>query len=164
MSYRLNEPIVGAIHARLVADLPAAIAARNAEITDGFELTEPAAIWPFVPGDRRLAAAGYNAIGIGDLPSRYTDDIGSSVTGEHELVILVYQADRDGEALAWKIRRMLQVVTELVLRGRNYESVANFEGVGLRRIDPGPTLERERDPELVRTFAAVTIWVRLEDW
>jgi hypothetical protein len=100
MAFRLSEPAATAIAGRLVADLPAAIAARNAEITDGFTLAEPGEVFPFVPGPKRLSVVGYEAIGIGRLKTEFQNDIGTHVTGTHDLPILAYLADPDADMLA----------------------------------------------------------------
>lgn len=162
MSFRLNEPVIEAIRARLVANLPAAISTRNATVEDGFLLREPGAIFDFIPGDKRLSAHGYEAVGIGDLKTEFRDDIGAVVTGDHKLAIMVYLADHDAEALAKRLRRMLQVVIEVVLAGRDLD-IPNFEGIRPQAVDYGPTLDREEEPRLVRTFAAITVEVSTED-
>ena len=162
MAFRLSEPAATAIAERLVADLPAAITARNDGITDGFTLAEPGEVFPFVPSAKRLSVVGYEAIGIGRLKTEFQDDIGVVVTGTHDLPIITYLADPDAEALAVRLERMLQVVTGVVMRDRDLP-IDNFEGMGLRRIDYGPTWDAEEDPRLVRSFGVLTVWVRTED-
>ncbi len=162
MSFRLNEPAIEAIHARLVADLPAKIAAKNATISDGFTLVEPGEVFAFIPGAKRLSAAGYEAIGIGDLKTEFRDDIGTHITGDHKIAVMVYLADHDAESLAHRLRRMLQVVIEVVLAGRDLD-IPNFEGIRPQSVDYGPTLDREEEPRMVRTFAAITVEVSTED-
>src|SRR4051794_22550247 len=109
MAIQLNEPIVVQLKSQLEANLPATITAINAAagtVADGYTIENPAHVLDFVPPVSYLTA--FPAIGIGDGPSRFEDDIASSATGRHEIMLVVFLQDADQRALAWKLRRYAQ--------------------------------------------------------
>lgn len=130
------EQIVDAAVEKLVSGLPDAIEARNDTIDDDLTLVVPANIYPYVPSPGELNE--FPSIGIGDLPARLEDDIGSSATGLYGIYVIVYvQAAAQGE-LARLLRRYQSVVKNVILEGRHLQPAA--WGVTLQGIDPGPTL------------------------
>lgn len=154
----LNEPVVAALKTRLETDLPAVIAQVNAAVTDGFTITDPKQVLDFLPPQSHLTA--FPTVAIGDGPTRFEDDIATSATGRHEIMMLAFLQDSDQRALAWKLRRYGRAIASTALQGRALGSAQGW-GMGLVSIVPGPTLGD--DPEHPRTFyswTAVTIWVK----
>lgn len=166
MAIQLNEPAILAVKERLENNLPAAIDAINAEVTDGHEIEPVVAVHTFIPPPDFLD--DFPMIGIGDGPSTFEDDNGSSATGRHELLVVAYLQDAEQEALAWKLRRYLQAIARVVLKDRNLnDTVAGAAwGTGLVRISAGPTLADNEDPKHVKTWmtwAGVQIWVKRDE-
>lgn len=156
MAIELNEPVVVALQQRLVEDLPAAIAAVNEQVTDGFTLGEPIDILPYVPPPSDQLSPP--TIGIGDAPSRFEDDSGFSATGRHELLVVVYDQSSNQEALAWQLRRWAKVIARVALADRTLGGNAAW-GTGLVGTVPGPTLVD--DPENPREWFS---WVGIRLW
>lgn len=150
--YSLNEPLVTGLRSRLEASLPATITEINSTVTDGYTIVNPVQVFDFIPQAELLTA--YPTIGIGDLPSTFEDDTGFAVTGRHGLQIVVFLADPDQRALAWRLRRYLQAIVTVALSNRQ---IGDAVGLTLRRIVPGPTLDVSRDPETWVTWAGVDI-------
>ena len=134
MTYTLSEPLINALVSRLTSDLPAEVAAVNTRTSDGFQISMPE-VMDFIPPPGLLV--NYPAIGIGEAPASFEDDIGSSATGVFELLVVVYEQAADQRELAWKLRRHSQAVSSTVLKGRQ---LGPAWGVTLRHIDPGETL------------------------
>jgi hypothetical protein len=162
MPITLNQPIIVEVQQRLNSDLATNIAAVNAEQTDGFDVEVPGTeeIFDYIPPPGLLTA--FPSVGIGDGPSRFEDDIGSSATGRHELLIVAYEQDADQRALAWKLRRHCQAIVRTILDGRNLDSAA--WGTGLVAIRPGPTIEDDPDnPKVWTSWSGVHIWAKKEE-
>jgi hypothetical protein len=143
--FELNAPLITALHDRLTADLADAIAAVNATVTDGITIDTPdpgTQILDFVPAIENLAC-GFPAVGIQDLPGRFSNDIGSSVDGTYELAVIVFVADPELRRLGWKLRRTLQAVAQVAMDGRR---LGDATGTMPRGTIPGPTFERIPDP------------------
>ena len=162
MAIDLTEPLVAALHQRLVDDLPAAVAAVNAEVDDGYELAAPddAQILPYIPPPSDLLSPP--TIGVGEGTSRFEDDIGSSATGRHELLIVVYEQTADQLGLALRLRRWARVLTRVALEGRSLPPVA--WGTGLVGTAPGPTLVDDADnPREWFSWTGIRIWAKTEE-
>lgn len=132
----LNENIILELVNRLRTDLPAEIATINARSEVGVQITMPDDIFEFIPPPGLLM--NYPTIGIGDAPASFEDDIGSSATAVHEILIVAYEQAGDQRELAWKLRRLSQAITTVALAGRELGTAA--WGVTLRNVIPGPTL------------------------
>jgi hypothetical protein len=155
--FKLSEPLVTALVTRLQTDLPAKVAEINAAATDGIVLPLPAAsrIYDFPPQGELLT--DFPVIGIQDFPSTFDDDIGSSVTGNHALGVIVWVSSADQRTLAMMLRRYCQAVTTVALEGR---FIGDAWGTLLRRVYPGPTIDAEEDPRTWVSFAVVEISAR----
>lgn len=140
----LNEPIVRALHERLLADLNDAIAQINAQVTDEILIDPhaPEQILDFVPAIESLGV-GFPVVGIQDLPGRFENDIGSSLDGRFELGIVVFECDPEVRRLGWKLRRKLRAVASVALDDRR---LGDAHSVVARGTLPGPTFERIPDP------------------
>lgn len=160
MAYELNEPVVAALKARLEEEMTATIAAINEAATDGFQLSAPSQVLDYIPPPSDLLEPP--VIGIGDAPSRFEDDIGSSATGRHELLIVAYDQSDEQRALAWKLRRWSQAIARISLSTRKLGSAA--WGTGLVGIRPGPTLvDNPEKPRDWFSWVGVTIWAKTEE-
>lgn len=153
--YSLSEPLVTALATRLRTDLPAKIAEINAAATDGIVLPNPSAVYDFPPQGELLT--DFPVLGIQDFPSTFTDDIGSSVTGEYALGIIIWLSSADQRTLAMSLRRYTQAVTTVALAGR---TLGDAWGTLLRRVYPGPTIDAEENPRTWCSFAIVEISAR----
>ena len=137
-NFSLNETIVKALAAQLAAQLPAAVATVNADVTDGYTILDPLNVYDHMPLLSTIAGAGFPAVAIQDGPSRIEDDLVSSATGEHQLLVVAFLANPDPEALAWQLRRYEQAVMLAIQADRTYSGAAwttRFLG-----IEPGPML------------------------
>lgn len=163
MAIELNEPVIAAVYERLLgSDLTDAIDAINAEVDDGIMVEVPQQVLDYMPTPELLTE--FPTIGIGDAPSTFEDDIGSSATGRHELLICVFCQNADQRALAWQLRRYAQAIVRTVLDGRNLGDAA--WGTGLVRVSPGPALADNPDPEAVQdwmSWTGVQIWAKRDE-
>jgi hypothetical protein len=162
MAIELNEPIIAEIKSRLVDDLPAAIAAINTERVDDVVLVAPAAedILEFIPTPALLTV--FPTIGVGDGGSRFEDDIGSSATGKHEILIVAYLQSAEQHELAVQLRRYMVAIARVILAGRNLDSAA--WGTGLVGTYPGPTLtDNPEDPTEWMSWSGIRIWAKREE-
>jgi hypothetical protein len=158
----LNEDIILELVGRLRTDLPAEIASINARSTVGIPISMPADtdIFEFVPPPGLLM--NYPAIGIGDAPSKFEDDIGSSATGVHEILIVAYEQAGDQRELAWKLRRLSQAIATVALSGRELGTAA--WGTTLSSIVPGPTLVDDADnPQEWMSWVGVRITAKADE-
>lgn len=155
MSWKLSEPAISALVARLAADLPAAIATINANINDTYTLTVPPAarILDHVPSIHLLR--DWPTLGIQELPLRISDDIGTSARATLELVVLAFENDPSLEALARRLRRWGQAIA-MVLDDNRSLGVAGADAYLVQMIstEPGPTLGDHEDPTLVKTYSS----------
>ncbi len=162
----LNEPVITALVARLAANLPVELAAIRATLTadEAAALPDPQQVLDFAPPPGYLAG-GLPAVGITDAITAAKDDTGSSVTGRHEIGIVVYFADPDQRLLAWGLRRYQQAVCRVALAGRGLGSgsVDGAYATGLARILPGQTLQDEDDPRVFTSWSTVVIWAEREE-
>ena len=138
--YKLSEPLVTALAARLRTDLPAKVAEINAAATDGIVLPIPAAanIYDFPPQGELLT--DFPVFGVQDFPSTFDDDIGA-----------------DQHTLAMSLRRYCQAVTTVALDTRK---LGDAWGTLLKRVYPGPTIDAEENPRTWVSFAVVEISAR----
>ena len=149
------EPVVDGLVAKLQADLPAAIDAVNAQVTDGLTVDRGALqVLDHVP--HILTLHQWPTIGVAEGPSIAEDDTGFEFTEVDELHVVCYLQDADQQALARRLRRLrLAVVRVCLSGGRVIPSVVPGTnaawGVTLRRIDPGQTLG-EAEAEHVKTW------------
>ena len=162
MALKLNEPVVVALRQRLVDGLPDAIVEINAGVTDGFEIPsiDPTEILPYIPPPSdRLAPP---TIGIGDGRSLFEDDIGSSATGRHEILVVVYEQCSDQERLAWTLRRWTQAIATVALEGRALGDGA--WGTGLIGTAPGPTLtDNPANPQEWFSWTGLRLWAKRDE-
>lgn len=159
MPFQLNEPIVTALVARLEDELPAEVDRINGAIADDFQIESPQHVYPFVPSLE--AQDAFPVLGIQDLPSRFEDDTGAGVTGNHRHGIVAFVAADDLEWLAWQLRRYAQAVTNVALRGRALGDAAWMSK--LERVDYGPTLESPENPRTWVSWVLVTIEFRRDE-
>lgn len=159
MPIELTEPIVTALQKRLEEELTATIEAINTAASDGYTLSTPTILDYLPPPSDRLEPP---VIGIGDSPSRFEDDTGASVTGRHELLIVVYDQAGDQRALAWQLRRWSQAIARIALSGRKLGEAA--WGTGLSMVVPGPTLVDDPDnPREWLSWVGVKIWAKRDE-
>lgn len=156
MAIQLNEPVVTAVHQRLVDNLPDTVTAINGAVTDGFELSQEITILDYIPPPSDLLAPP--VIGVGDGPTKFEDDSGHSATGRHELLVVAYDQSSDQQALAWQLRRWSQAIARVVLADRQLGGAAAW-GISLVGTAPGPTLVD--NPDSPREWFS---WVGLRFW
>jgi hypothetical protein len=158
----LNEPVIRALHQRLVDELPTAAAAVNERVDDGIllpDLDTTQVLTHIPPPSERLQPP---TIGIGDGPSELEDDEGFAATGRHELLIVVYEQSSDQDALAWLLRRWTSAIATVALRGRNLGDGA--WGTGLIKSVPGPTLVDNPDnPQEWLSWSGIRLWAKRDE-
>lgn len=166
MAITLNEPVVKAVKSLLATNLAAAIATINTEgaASDGYSIEAPQQLLEYIPELAELVT--FPTIGIGDGNSTFEDDIGSSATGVHELIVVVYLQDPDPAALTWRLRRYEQAIVRTVLAGRMLGGPPIW-GAGLRRVVPGPMLTDNPDPHAKErawmSYAGIVIWAKKDE-
>lgn len=138
-SFNLNEPIVTALANQLSAQLPNAIAAVNADVTDGYTIVNPTYIHNHIPLLSTIAGAGFPAIGVEDAGSQIVDDLVSSATGVHRLTIVAFVSNPHPQALAWQLRRYQQAVLLALQVDRTLGGVAWTTRI--LGVQPGPWLQ-----------------------
>ncbi len=138
------EPVIKALHKRLTEDLPVAVDAVNANVTDGTVIEDPGdQIFDYIPPVETLLT--FPTVGIGEGTGRWEDDIGAEVTGRHEVSIVAYVQASDQQTLVRQLRRTRAALLSVVMDGRVLEDAVDPSrnrawGVLLRQIVPGPTL------------------------
>lgn len=158
--FRLNEPVVKALVARLVADLPAEIDRINAAVTDGHTIDYPQKVLDHPPVAEQMTS--YPIVSVQDFPSTFEQDGGSWAVGRHELAIVAFIAAPDQATLAWRLRRYAQAIANVSLRDRNLGGSAAW-GTGLVDVRPGPTLEVEEDPRGYESWTVVRIFAKRDE-
>jgi hypothetical protein len=168
--YELNEPIVQALLSRLQD--PTQLNAEIANIAEGVSRQDeaaslkpiaPAQVLDFVPPPSYLTA--FPTIGIQDTATLGEDDTGHSMTGKHEIGIVIFCSDPDQHILVWQLRRYLQAITRVALAGRTLPGTpgAAAWGTGFLGIEWGPTLSSTSSPETWMSFALFRMWARREE-
>ncbi len=154
------EPVIAALLARIEDDLPLAVTAVNAAVTDGTLIEYPCQITDHVPPVELLLA--FPAVGIGEGPGRWADDIGSEVTGTHELSVFAFVQASDQQTLVRQLRRTRKALLTVITDGRVLEDASDPTrnrawGVIVKQIIPGPTLG-DVESSQVRSWMS---WVRI---
>ncbi len=154
------EPVISALKKRLTDDLPAAITAVNATITDGTTIDAPQAILDYLPPLELLLA--FPTIGIGEGPGRIEDDTGHASTGVHELSVVAFIQAADQQTLVRQLRRTRTAVLRTILDGRHLEDAVDVArnrawGVRLKQVVPGPTLGDLQAQSVVTWWSYVRI-------
>lgn len=150
----LNTPVILALQARLSQRFAAVLA--DIRTNDGVALpvSDPVQVFDYVPHPAEIDSGNWPCVGIGDLPTRLTDDIGSSATGEHGLAIVAFYAAADQRELAWALRRYARAMTTIALETR---ALLPAWLVTLKSIVPGPTVGAEEKPRGWESFISVHI-------
>lgn len=146
------EPVIAALKKRLTDDLPLAVEAVNATVTDGTTIDLPGDIFDYIPPVETLL--NFPTIGIGEGTGRIEDDTGHASTGIHELSVFAFIQADDQQALVRKLRRTRRAVVNAIMDGRALEDAVDPSrnrawGVMLRRIIPGPTLGDRESSSIV---------------
>lgn len=149
----LNEPTIRVLHARLAAGLPAAADAVNAAVTDGHTIDPPALVLPYIPSIEQQTA--FPIVGIYDSRTLFSDDIGTSMTADHQIGVTAFLAEAELEPLAWKLRRYARAIASVALDGRTLAPGAY--GTRAERVDWGPTLSDEEGPRTWISWVTVVI-------
>lgn len=164
------EPVIAALHKRLVDDLPLAVEAVNDAVTDGTLIERPGEILDYIPpADTMLA---FPTIGIGEGINRLEDDTGHASTGVHELSVVVFIQADDQQTLVRKLRRTRKAVVQTIMDGRVLEDAVDPTrnrawGVMYRRGIPGPTLGELKGEQVVSwmSWTQIVIECRSDsDW
>lgn len=140
--FTLNEKAIKGIVAQAEAHAPALVAAINAEVTDGYTIAAPAQILDFLPLPAQLTS--FPILAVGDGPIQIVDDLVTSVDSVPMLAIEAILQNADPRALAWGMRRYLQLIMRIVNEDRTLGGAVwttRFKGV-----EPGG-LAGPRDPE-----------------
>lgn len=155
----LNEPLVTALQQRLTSELPGLIDQINArQPADGALLDYPVAVLDYIPPPDSIA--DFPTFGIQDLPSKFEDDIGSALTGYHELAVICFETEADPRMLAWKLRRYAQAMMSAAIDTRR---LGDGWGCGPKGNWPGPTLDVQKNPQVYMSWTAVGIWARRDE-
>lgn len=136
--FQMGNIIVPAIVAQFEANAAAKVRAINDQVTDGITIPDPAQILDFAPTPATLEGA-LPLIGIADFPSRFEDDLVTSITGVHQFAIIVALSNVEERALAWQLRRYRSLIADLIQVDRTFGGVcrpALFD-----QVQPGPYLE-----------------------
>lgn len=136
--FQFGNIIIPAIVAQFEANAAAAVRAINDDVADGITIPEPAQILDFAPTPATLETA-LPVIGIADFPTRFEDDVVSSLTGVHQFAIIAVLSNVDERALAWQLRRYRVLIANLLQLDRTFGGVcrpALFD-----QAQPGPYLE-----------------------
>ena len=154
MDTRLNEPIVTAVQSMLTADLPAALA------TIDTGLPAPVNVYAYLPPV--VMVTDYPTLGIGDGPSTVEDDIASSWTEKHSLLVVCHLQEQDPEALARNLRRYVQATVNVLASDRTLGGSAF--GSGGYRVEPGPMLGDNPDkPQQFMAWSGVSFWAKRDE-
>lgn len=170
MDFLLNVPVVEALAARLEADLPAALAARQAAVDADLAavLAAPAVVFDYPVSIGELAV--FPALSITDRPTTFGPDGGGVLIARHRALIVVHLQNADQRLLAWGLRYYLGAIAEVAIADRQLPMVgggpvAAAYGTGIDSVVPGEALEAT-DPEGVdtwQTFGGVLVWAERDE-
>lgn len=146
--------MVAGLTKRLTSDLPAAVTAVNADVTDGILIDPARQILDHVPPPSLLTA--FPTVCVAEGPGRFEDDLAHEATGVNELHVLAFLQHSDHQALVRLLRRYRLALARVVLANRviphpTQAGVNAAWGLRLVRFEPGPTLG-EKDGETVKTW------------
>lgn len=154
MQTTLNETVIEAVSSMLSTDLPAALSA----IDTG--LPVPVNIYEYLPPV--VMITDYPTIGIGDGPTMTEDDIASSWTEVHSLLVVVHLAEQNPEALAWDLRHYVQAMVNVLASDRTLNGSAF--GAGGFRVEPGPMLSDNPDkPQQFMAWSGISFWAKRDE-
>jgi hypothetical protein len=153
VSIQLTEPIVAGLVAKLNQDLPAAIDALNASLTDETTVAYPQQILDHFPPLETLLV--FPTVAVAEGAGTFSDDTGWSATGRYELAVHCYVSSTDQQVLVTQLRRLRTAVARVVMDGRTVPTAdlsgTSAWGLVLKRLVPGATLG-EFGPQGVETF------------
>lgn len=165
MDWQLIEPVVRAMHQRLVRDLPTVLAEKRAGLPEdeAVALADPAAVFDF-PATPALLVE-FPAITMLDRPSSIEDDTGSSATGRHTIAIVGWVSNPDQRLLAWTLRYYMQAIVTVAMKDRSLSEELPGAGwaLGFDGVIPGDTLEDPSSPQEWVSWAAASFWIRRDE-
>lgn len=170
--YQLNEPVIKALEARMNGTSTTTLATALAEIAAANTkyagmLTRPQQVLTWAPPPSMLTV--FPTIGFIDYETALLDDTGSSVTGQHDVGIVVYLSNPDPDQLAWGLRFYMQAIVRAALEDRalGTGSPDGAWGTGARKIVPGPGILMDEDPhsraQRSIAWATFVLWARREE-
>lgn len=162
MIIRGVEPAVNALRNRLETQLPTEIIDINSGVTDGYTITDPVAVLDYIPPPSMLM--NFPIVCIGRVQGHFEDDNGSSATGVYDLAVVTYLQDVDQQALVRRLERYTLAVQRTVMYDRNLGVGTGVPwSVKLERVDYGPTLGDDKQPDNWLSWTAVTIQVKIDE-
>lgn len=145
-------PIAAAFAGLLQANLPGVITALNSSYADAYTLALPAQYLDYLASPSEvLGGTPIVACGEGDGPSVFEDDLQTSVTADHPLLIVIYLQNADRKSLGVQLRRYMQAILQVVNTDRKAypgsvtATEAGVWGTRLTAWQPGPMLA-DMDP------------------
>jgi hypothetical protein len=155
--FKLDEPIIAALVEQIRANVAAEIVAINSDVTDGRTIEQPVQILDYAPTPSDLQG-GLPIIGVASAPTKFEDDLVTSVVGVHQLVLVGVVANADPGVLEWQLKRYLRLMLNLVQLDRTYGG--RCRGTILDRADPGP-LVQNTNPKIDATYLSwCWLWLR----
>jgi hypothetical protein len=148
---KLNEPVITALVKILEEGLPGTIESLNESLTDAFTLDEPVEILPYMPIGSTLTN-GMPIVYIQDLPSRFSNDLQTSMEGTHGIAVATVLQTADHQTLAWQLRRYTQAIAYTIQKDRELgvlslmRKEAQVLYTEFAGTQPGPLLS-DRNPD-----------------
>lgn len=133
------EPVIKAVQAALIANLPGQIDTLNNDVDDGVTVDHPITdgILDYIPLPGELVDAPM--IGIDEGRLQWEDDQGFSATGVVDLLVIAYVQNADQGALTNLRRRMSLAIMRTILEGEVPRRIMPAWGITFRGGEPGPT-------------------------
>lgn len=133
----LAGPTVFGLRKKIEDDLPAFLTARNAQadvVADGITAPAPVLIASYVPAISLQRA--WPLVGIIRQPSRFSDDTGFAMTGNHALTVCTFVQHAEPEVLSKLIDRVTTCVFNAAVDGRRIltEDQASVAAYGVRPV------------------------------
>ena len=140
------EATLDALAAKLSADLPAKLAAINAEITDGFTLEDPNLITVGVRDNH-----DYPIIFVIPEETETETDRAGGMIWRHRIRVCSFVAEWDETGLVRKVLRYQRAVREVCLSGRDPGTGGGF-GINHERDEYGPVFQPTEDGQAQAQF------------
>lgn len=160
---RLGETVVELVKVKLQAELPARIAAINADAIvqayDAFTLGTPGTDDFYTSGIPQLPA-GHQAIIVAEGPASFGKEGQHSLEFQPEILVAVIDEDPDRQRLGKKLQRLSRAVIEALWDGTPQEQL---DGQAYRivpyRTSPGPIEDIGNDTSMWRSTRIVSFRV-----
>jgi len=168
--------VATALKNMLETNMPGVITALNTAYSDEYTLETPVQWLDYlIAPSSLLAGTPIVAVGEGDGASIYKDDLQTSITADHPLLVVIYHQASDRQTHAYQLRRYVQALQQTINADRllfpasSTAENAGVWGLKLRGTQPGPLLAdldptgEDREPRAWLSWSCVMVTAEREE-